>query len=408
MVIRTYKFRLYPSDKQQKKLFQNFDVCKDVYNTLLAESKKLWITRRFNFNSLIKDIKITCPKYYSRVHSQVLQNVSDRLNKSFMNFFRRVKEKKSGKKLKAGFPRFKSRINSITYPQSGFKVLKCNRLYISKIGKVPVRLHRMLKGKIKTMTLKYNNANQWFVYFSCETEVKKIKHSLKKQIGIDVGIESFAAFSNSELIANPRHLFKSEQKLKQFQRKLSRKKKRSHNRKRARVKLAKQHNNIVNQRKDFLHKLSSKITKSYSFIAVENLTITSMVKNHCFAKYIKDASWGSFIQMLSYKAVACGGQLVKVNPSGTTTNCSNCGSWQEMPLSKRIYDCPNCGLLLCRDVNSAKNILNYSRAGQAQTNTPVDRTASVFSFSEKTSRLKEAGTTRDELLKVTDAGSHTL
>jgi len=405
MIVRTYKFRFYPNGKQQKKLLQNFGICKEVYNTLLAESRKLWTTRRFDFNLLVKDMKITCPKYYSKAYSQVLQNVSDRLSKSFMNFFRRVKEKKSGKNLKAGFPRFKSRVNSITYPQSGFRIIKGSRLYASKIGKLPVKLHRVMKGKIKTMTIKRNNANQWFAYFTCETEKKKTKHCFKKHVGIDVGIESFAAFSNGELIANPKYLFKSEQKLKKFQRRLSKKKKKSNNRKIARIKVARQHNNIVNQRKDFLHKLSNKITKSYSFIAVENLTITSMVKNHCFAKHINDASWGTFIQMLSYKAVAYGGQLVKVNPSGTTTNCSNCGSKQEMPLSKRIYDCSDCGLVLHRDVNSARNILNYSRAGQARTYTPVDRTANIFPFSGKTSRLKEAGTKRDELSKATGTGS---
>ncbi|MBU2590257.1 MAG: transposase [Nanoarchaeota archaeon] len=408
MVVRTYKFRLYPNEKQQKKLLQNFRICKEVYNSLLAESRKLWTTRRFDFNLLVKDMKITCPKYYSRAYSQVLQNVSDRLTKSFMNFFRRIKEKKSGKKLKVGFPRFKSRIISITYPQSGFRIIKGNRLYASKIGNLPVKLHRVMKGKIKTMTLKRNNANQWFAYFTCETEKKKTKHCFKKHVGIDVGIESFAVFSNGELIDNPKHLFKSEQKLKKFQRKLSRKKKKSNNRKIARIKVARQHNNIVNQRQDFLHKLSNKITKSYSFIAVENLTITNMVKNHCFAKHINDASWGTFIQMLSYKAVACGGQLVKVNPRGTTTNCSNCGSKQEMPLSTRIYDCPNCGIVLHRDVNSARNILDYSRAGQARTYTPVDRFAYAFPFSRKVSKLEEAGTTRDEPSKATDAGSHAL
>ena len=368
--MRAYKYRIYPSNKQKVRLLNQFNVCKNIYNTLLSESKELMTTKKFEFNSLIKDIKTTCPSYYYQAHSQVLQNVSDRLHKAFNNFFRRVKEKKSGKKVKVGFPRFKSRIKSITYPQSGFKFLNERRLKVSKIGSIPIVLHRTPRGKVKTMTIKQNKAGHWFAFFSCEAETQPVKHTSNKKIGIDVGIEHFATLSNGETIDNPKLFIKSEKRLKRVQRKLSRKKKGSANRRKARFRLARQHLKVANQRSDFLHKLSSRIAKTYSFIAVEDLNICNMLHNHHLAKSINDVSWGSFIQMLSYKAVTCGGQLVKVNPRGTSKTCSQCGTLVDMCLSKRTFHCPNCGLVLHRDLNASFNI--YDRAGLARISTPVD------------------------------------
>ena len=327
-------------------------------------------TNKFEFNSLIKDIKTTCPSYYYQAYSQVLQNVSDRLHKSFDNFFRRVKEKKSGKKVKVGFPRFKSRIKSITYPQSGFKFLNERSLKVSKIGSIPIVLHRIPRGKAKTMTIKQNKTGHWFAFFSCEAETQPVKHPSAEKIGIDFGIEHFATLSNGEAINNPKFLIKSEKRLKRVQRRLSRKKKGSANRREERFRLARQHLKVANQRSDFLHKLSHRIARTYSFIAVENLQIKNMVHNHYLAKSISDVSWGNFIQMLSYKAVTCGGQLVKVNPRGTSKTCSQCGTLVDMPLSKRTFHCPNCGLVLHRDLNASFNI--YDRAGLARISTPVD------------------------------------
>ncbi|MBU1204837.1 MAG: transposase [Nanoarchaeota archaeon] len=368
--MRAYKYRIYPSNKQKVRLLNQFNVCKNIYNTLLSESKELMTTKKFEFDSLVKDIKITCPSYYYQAYSQVLQNVSDRLHKSFDNFFRRVKEKKSGKKVKVGFPRFKSRIKSITYPQSGFKFLNKRRLKVSKIGSIPIVLHRTPRGKVKTMTIKQNKAGQWFAFFSCEAETQLVKHPSAEKIGIDVGIEHFATLSNGKTVDNPRILIKSEKRLKRVQKILSRKKKGSANRRKARFILARQHLKVANQRFDFLHKLSHRIVRTYSFIAVEDLNICNMVHNHHLAKSINDVSWGNFIQMLSYKAVTCGGQLVKVNPRGTSKTCSQCGTLVDMPLSKRTFHCPNCGLVLHRDLNASFNI--YDRAGLARISTPVD------------------------------------
>jgi len=385
----TYKYRLYPSKKQEKKLFKQFGICKEIYNTLLEENKKLMTTNKYDFNSLIKDIKITAPNYYSQVHSQVLQNVSDRLNKSFSNFFRRIKGRNNGKKVKVGYPRFKSKIKSITYPQSGFKIINKRKLYVSKIGNIPIILHRKLEREIKTMTIKINASGQWFAYFSCEIEDKKIKHSSKKRIGIDVGLENFATLSNGVTIDNPRYLVKEEKRLKKLQRKLSRKKLRSKNRNKARIRVARQHIKVVSQRTDFLHKLSNNLVNKYSFIAVENLNIKGMVKNHHLAKHINDASWFTFISFLKYKAVISGGKVMgNLKTRGSSKRCNNCGNKIEMSLGKRIFKCTKCNLLINRDLNAALNHLKDT-SGQGEISTPVGHR--IRPFLEE-AMVDEAGT----------------
>jgi len=236
---------------------------------------------------------------------------------------------------------------------------------------VPIVLHRAPKGKIKTLTIKQNKIGQWFAIFSCEIPDAIIKHPSTEKVGIDVGLENFATLSNGEVIANPRHLIQSERKLKLLQRRLSRKVKGSANRRKARFGLAKQHLKIANQRNDFLHKLSRTITQRFAVINVEKLNITSMLKSHWLAKSIGDASWNTFIRNLEYKAVTSGSNLVKVNARNTSKTCSECGTIAEMPLAKRKFACPKCGLCCHRDLNASINILN-GMGGLPKTYTPVD------------------------------------
>ena len=204
-------------------------------------------------------------------------------------------------------------------------------------------------------------------------------------------LESFATLSNGEVIANPTFLKKSEKKLARLQRRLSRKKKGSANRRKARLKVARCHLNIDNQRIDFLHKLSHTLTQKFSFIAVEKLQIRNMVRNHYLAKSINDASWGGFLQMLSYKAVICGGQVVE-NPKtrGSSKRCSRCGKEIEMTLSKRTFNCPFCNLSVHRDLNASLNMLNDT-VGLTEISTPVE-SLPLPSSNGKASKLLEAGT----------------
>jgi len=374
MTLRMFRYRIYPSRKQKNRLLDNFKTCKIIHNELL----NLSITNyKETGNGLFKyDFNKFLTNKYQNIHSQVKQNVSDRVSKSFNNFFMRTKNKEK----KKGFPRFKSSIKSITYPQSGFTFVNEKKLLVSKIGNIQIVLDRIPKGKIKTMTIKRNQADQWFAIFSCEIELPKIIHNSKKSVGIDVGIKSLAVLSDGKVINNPRFLIESENKLKKLHKNLSRTKKNSKNRFKAKILLSRQYVKVTNQRNDFLHKESRKIANEYSKIVVENLKIKNMVKNHKLAKHINDASWNSFIQMLSYKAVDCGGQIIKVNPRNTSKTCSNCGNIQEMPLSERSFKCLKCGFTCDRDLNASIN--NYDRAGLVRISTPVGDTVRPELFLE--------------------------
>jgi len=353
MDARTYKYRLYPSGEQKVRIINSLKTCKAIYNELLALSIDAYKFGGVSISSF--DFNKYLTGKYPKVHSQSKQNVSDRVHKAFANFFRRVKDPKVHKK---GFPRFKSRVNSITFPQSGFKFIS-NKVSCSKIGNIPVILHRVPKGKIKTLTIKENKIGQWFAIFACELPDVAVKHPSTDKVGIDVGLENFATLSNGEIVANPRYLLKTEKRLNLLQRRLSRKVKGSANRRKAKFRLAKQHLRVANQRSDFLHKLSRKLASRYNIIAVEDLNVKSMLQTHWLAKSITDASWNSFINMLSYKEVALGGQCLK-NPRtrGSTHRCSRCGQWVDMPLSERKFSCPKCFNVLHRDLNASINHLN--------------------------------------------------
>lgn len=372
MESRNYEFRIYPSRKQISRLNTQFFLATKLYNLLLNVKKETYLANGKNLTGydLNKDIKYfrdTCAEYKG-MHSQVLQNVSDRISKAYANFFRRVKEKKAGKHIKVGFPRYKKWLKSITYPQKGFKFVSDKRLYISKIGNAPIVLHRVPKGKVKTMTIKRTKSGKWFVVFSCEIEPRpdNVPHPVNdKIVGVDVGINTFADLydgTNELKIENPRHLKKSERRLKRLQRQVSRKVKGSSNRKKAIHRLAVQHELVANQRKDFLHKTSRFLADNYGVVGVEGLNINGMLKNHHLAKHIADASWGNFLRMAHYKAVSAGGEFVVGDPfEPTTQKCSRCGTLVSKTLADRMHNCPICGLKISRDLNSAINIRSIAK-----------------------------------------------
>ncbi len=355
-----FRYRIYPSQKQIIKLNKTISDCCFIYNKLLEtkinayKTDKINLTQ-FDLGKLTKDFDVP-------VHSQVKQNISKRINDAFNHFFRRVKEKKG----KVGFPRFKTlnRYKSITFPQSGFKFVSDKRIFVSKIGNIPIIVDRVPKGKLKTFTIK-KTALGWFAVFSCaDVPIEHIEVP-DNHIGIDVGIESFAVLSNGTIIENPKFLIKSEKKLAKLQRRMSRKKKGSANRRKARFKVAKLHQAIFNQRQDFLHKTSFSLIKQFKVISVEKLIIKNMTKNHYLAKSINDASWGYLVQMLSYKVERTNGQLVKVNPKNTSRTCSKCGNIQDMPLANREFHCLKCGFVCHRDLNAS---INIDTAGRAEIN----------------------------------------
>jgi putative transposase len=234
------------------------------------------------------------------VYSQVLQNQADRLSKAFSNFFRRCQEKKEG--VIVGYPRYKKLVHSITYPQNNgsFKLVG-SKLKMSKIGRVPIVLHRAVPGVIKTMTIKRDRAGQWFAVFCCELANEEIVLHQGPSVGLDQGLKSFVVGSDGLVIDPPQFLRKSEKRLAKEQRKLSRKEKGSKNRRKQRSKVARVYLKVANQRDDFLHKLSRELAEKYSVIVVEDLRVEDLIKNYSLAKSFNDAGLSAFILMLEHK-----------------------------------------------------------------------------------------------------------
>ena len=369
---RTYKYRLYPNKEQIRKFEQILNTCRHLYNNALTQRKEYYQEKgkglsRIKQQKLLKERKKEdiCLK---AVHSQVLQDVLFRVEKAFALFFVRLKVKDG----KAGYPRYKSynRYDSFTYSQQpGFKFTD-KGLKLSKIGIVKIKLHRPTQGEVKTCTIK-REIDRWYACFSCQVNFP-IKPIPQRAIGIDMGITHYAYLSNGKTVDNPRHLTLSEEKLKTVQRKLSKRQRGSKNRNKQRIKVAKVHRRIKDQRGDFLHKLSRRIVNNFSFIAVENLAITNMVKNHYLAKSIADASWGQFLSYLAYKVEETGSKVVRVNPKGTSQICSQCDNLVPKSLSVRVHKCPYCGIKLDRDYNSALNILHRAIGQGLPESTPLE------------------------------------
>ena len=358
-MLKTYKYRLYPTRKQTLKLVWTLETCRILYNSALVdrrrhyEETKQGLSRIAQQKILVHDKK-NLP-FLNEVHSQVLQDVLFRVEKAYKAYFRRLKDRNG----KAGYPRFKSegRYDSITYTQSGFKIIEPAKLALSKIGHIKLKLHRSINGAIKTCNIK-KEADKWYVCFSVEyAQVIKKRTLIRKHIGMDLGIKSFAVLSDGKKIDSPKYLVKSEERLAKKQKQMSSKKKGSNNRKKAVVSVARAHKKVSDQRKDFQHKLSRKIIGSYDAIGAEDLRIKNMVKNHCLSKSINDAGWGQFLSFMEYKAEEAGILFLKVNPRNTSKGCSVCGYiYEDMDLSVREWTCPICNTVHERDENASVNI----------------------------------------------------
>ena len=360
--MQAYKYRIYPSKKIESKLDQILNSCRYLYNSMLeyeryVYEKDIKFANRIELNNLLPDVKIINPSLKD-VHSQVLQNVNDRVIKSFNGFFTRVKNG-----VKSGYPRFKSfnRYDSFSYPQSGFKFLSQSKLKLSKIGEVNIKLHRIIKGKIKTLTIMKTPTNKWYAIFSCEVHDNSPLKSDDKHIGVDMGLTKFVTLSNGFEIDNPRYLNSSLDRLKLKSRLLSKKQKGSFNRLNSKLRLARLYEKVSNQRLDFLHKESKKLVNSYSLIAIEDLKPSEM-KFRYLNRSINDASWDKFRQLLTYKAENTGCKLICVEPRGTTQECSECGKVVPKRLWNRLHKCSSCGFTATRDFNASLNILNRAHS----------------------------------------------
>ena len=303
-MIKTFKYRIYPNKKQKLKIDQTITTCRILYNNLLYERKYMYEYNKTNITYSWQQKSLPFRKkinpYMREVHSQVLQDVARKIDKSFQNFFRRVKNNE-----KPGYPRYKAegRYNSFTYSQSGFTIVN-NKLKLSYLGSLKIKLHREIEGKLKTCAIIKKNG-KYYVCFSCEVETTPLPNT-GKSVGIDMGITDFCVTSDGEFFEAPKTYRKNEKALKKAHRKVSRRKKGSRRRKKAVIELAKSHEKIANQRKDIAHKTANSLINEYDVIAREKLVITRMLKNKYLSKSISDCGWGIFFNILSYKAESAG------------------------------------------------------------------------------------------------------
>jgi putative transposase len=356
MIRLSYKYRLKPSTEQVAALEEQLRLCRYAYNTLLEHS---FNERRMGRGTpthqaltyLLPEMKAVKPEL-SNVFSQVLQNVAKRVRSGFESYWNR---KRVG--LKAHLPRFRGaeKYNSLTYPQFGFRLVD-GLLFLSKIGDVRIIQHRPVEGNVKTLTVMRSRAGRWYAMFSSEVMARPIRDRLPA-VGVDVGLSSLAALSDGTVFEAPRSYRVAEGRLGRAQRCLSRKKRGSRNREKARVKIASLSERVANQRRDFAYKTARSIVNKYERIFVEDLKIQSMQGNRRLSKSIADAGWGLLRNALTYMARLSEGVTAFVDPRGTSQICSGCGAVVGKDLSVRIHCCPWCGLTVDRDVNAARNIL---------------------------------------------------
>lgn len=359
---KSYKYRIYLTNGQRRLLEQQLEECRWAYNETLAERKRAYAEqgtslRLYDTINLLPVWKLARPTL-KLVHSQVLQNVCTRVDRAFQAFFRRVREGAED----VGYPRVKGfgRYDSLTYPQYGNGVrLDGDRLILSKVGAVHVVLHRPIEGTPKTVTLTRVATGKWYACFSCEIEPRALSPTAAI-VGVDVGLASFATFSNGDAIANPRFYRRDEADLKRVQTlKDAAKHAQQWDEHRHHTQaLAHIHERIANRRSDFAHQRSRELVNAYQLIVFEDLAPMAMGRSRGMRKSILDVAWTQFIQMTVSKAAEAGRQVILVNPRNTSKRCSSCGKLVPKRLSDRIHTCPHCGLVLGRDHNAALNILH--------------------------------------------------
>lgn len=359
-MLRATKVRIYPDENQAEFLRAQFGAVRFVYNKSLFIKKHFYEKKRVNLKPL-SDIKplLAVAKRSRKYHwlkdydSIALQEAVRNLNKAYQNFF--------SKTTKSGFPKFKSRHgNQSSYHCTGIKVFE-DSIQIPKVGLIKANIHREITGKVKSITLSLTKTGKYYASILVddgEAMPEKI-HEISKVSGIDLGLSHFAITSDGKKIDNPRFTKRAEKNLRRKQRQLSRKKKGSANRAKARLIVAKCHEKLANSRSDFQHKLSRTMIDENQAVIVETLKSANMMKNKRLSKHIADASWYSFVNKLSYKAEESGKHLIKLDQwfAGSKT-CHSCKAKAEkMPLNIRHWTCPSCESENDRDINAALNHL---------------------------------------------------
>ena len=363
-VRKTYQEKLKPTPQQERALEEVLWRCRVLYNCALEQRLTWWrggqgrSLSRFQQEAELKDIRAAFPEY-ATIHSHVLQDILARLDRTYQAFFRRVANGE-----KAGFPRFqgKDRYHSFAYKEYGNGAQVDNGARVlSKIGRIAVRWSRPLVGTIKTVTLS-READGWYVGFSCAEVPTQPLPPTGRETGLDVGLKVFLGTAEGVAVENPRQYRRAEKQLAKAQRRVSRRKQGSNRRRKAKQLLARQHQKVRRQRRDFHHKTALRLVRHYDVVYYDDLRVANLLRNHHLATSINDAGWGQFRTILEATAAYAGRRVVAVPPQYTSQDCSGCGARVPKSLSVRTPVCPCCGLVLDRDENAARNL---QWAGQA-------------------------------------------
>lgn len=348
----SFKYRIYPSSAQRDFLSKQFGCCRYVYNHFLKEiSENPDVKVNGKLYNLLTILRKTDEASFLReVSSVALQQSIANLIMGYKNFFDK----------RAGYPKLKCKNGPQSYRLVGSDAfdIRGNKLYLAKCpGLIKIKLHRAVTSEPTSVTVTMNSSGQYFASFVCETD--EVASLSENSIGIDLGIKDFCITSKGNKYDNPRYFVNSEKRLAKLQRQLSRKQKGSNNRNKSRLKVAKHHQHVVNQRNDFLHKLSTKLIRENQVICLEDLNASGMMRNRCLAKHIADVSWNRFCVFLTYKAMRYNRQLMVMNTfTPSTQTCSTCHVQRQvrLTLKERWWSCDNCGAVHDRDINAARVI----------------------------------------------------
>lgn len=355
-MLRAYKYRLYPTKDQIVLIEKHFGCARFIYNLaleckMLAYSGTKTNLSGYDLMKQLKPLKEDLP-WLKEVAHQTIESAINNLDCAYKNYF-------TGK---SRFPKFKSKRGTQSFHARQYSKVINGKLFISKFNSgIEIVLHRPIEGNLRTVTISKTPTGKYFASILVDSKKEPIVSApidKNRSIGIDLGIKSFLVTSNGFTVDNPRHLKKSLMHLKYLQRRVSKKVKGSGCQKKAAMILARQHEKVANQRKDFLQKLSSKIISENQTICIEDLSSSNMIKNHKLAQAISDVGWGMFVSMLEYKANWYGKNLLKIGRFEPSSKmCSDCGAKNDtLTLSDREWVCANCGVLHDRDLNAAKNI----------------------------------------------------